>query len=263
MKDVHATKDQRGIPLPSVGIQGLTYPIRVKDKLGDIRHTTGKFTLSVGCPANQRGIHMSRLVGGVNTTLTHSALDMFDLSRAVNKMCETQQSNVSVEFPYFTPVTTPVTNSVSLLHVKVVEEVTSDAFHGEEYTLVVSVPVMTLCPCSKEISDYGAHNQRSYVNLQVSYVDHFDKPHFEDIITWALEAGSAPIYPLLKRPDERHVTMQAHDNPKFVEDVVRDLALKVQGDARIHSFNIKVISDESIHNHQAFAEFDYLRGDWE
>jgi len=173
---------------------------------------------------------------------------------------DAEASQIEISFPYFLERSAPVTGSTALLEYGCTFRGERNGQH-EAFTLGVEVPVSTLCPCSKEISDYGAHSQRGYVSVEVRSTDFDDHDliWIEEIIEWVEESASAPVYPLLKRPDERHVTMQAYDNPRFVEDVVREVGLRLREDERVAWFRVHAENHESIHNHSAFAEIEWER----
>lgn len=260
MKDVQSEKDSRGLTLNAVGISGLAWPVTVKSLEGTNQHTAAVFQLATRCPAEQKGIHMSRLVEALDLVTATSALDMCALALVICSMSGEDWVNIRAEFDYFSKVFAPASGRPSPLHVRVAEEVALDET-GLSRSIEVIVPITTLCPCSKEISDYGAHNQRSSVQITVVPSNEDACPHFEQLIEMAKKSGSAQVYPLVKRCDEREITMQAFDNPKFVEDVVRDLALRLLQREDLYSFHVKCTSIESIHAHQAFAEYSWTRGD--
>lgn len=260
MKDIQSEKDSRGIELNCVGIKGLCYPIRVLDSEHNLRHTSGIFTMTTRCPAHQRGVHMSRFVEAINMINMDTHLCVKNLALVTSSLTGQENVRVSVEYDYFVPLKAPVTEYPSLIHVQVCEEAVMDN-DGIYLARHVKVPVTTLCPCSKEISEYGAHNQRTMVKLSIVPGLDFEGPSIDDMLKWTLMSGSAPVYPLLKRVDEKHVTEQAYNNPKFVEDVVRDLAVFLQEREEIYSFGVECTSLESIHDHQAFASYAWSRGD--
>lgn len=265
MEDVQGRGDSRGIPINQAGVSDLTYPIVVLDRAHERQQTIAKVSMSVGLPHHFKGTHMSRFIEvfeGHRGEITMRTMPR--LLRALRERLEAETARVAVSFPYFLERHAPVTGACGLMDYECTIVGEADSAR-EDFVLGVRVPVTSLCPCSKEISDRGAHNQRTYVTIEVRGVGRPTEPsHFvwiEELIEIAEASASAPVYPLLKRPDERHVTMQAYDNPAFVEDIVREVALRLQSDPRIAWFRVHARSDESIHNHSAFAQVEQTRGD--
>jgi GTP cyclohydrolase IB len=263
LEDVQNRRDRRGIPINKVGVSDLRYPILVLDRAQQWQHTVAHVSLSVALPHHFKGTHMSRFVEVLNKhrgEITMRTLPA--ILRELRERLDAEQAHIDVKFPYFLERTAPVSGASALMDYRC-------AFAGEsngdtdEFVLSVEVPVTSLCPCSKEISDYGAHNQRGYVSVQVrgsrTRTGEPELIWIEEIIEIAEAAASAPVYPLLKRPDERHVTMQAFDKPAFVEDIVRDVAMQLRDDSRVEWFRVHVVNQESIHNHSAFAEIEWTR----
>jgi GTP cyclohydrolase I len=261
LHDVQAEHDTRGLHIDQVGVSGLSYPVSVLDRDSGLQHTVGKIALSVGLPHHTRGTHMSRFVEILENhrgeMTIHTLPELLD---EVRVRLDADSAEIDIRFPYFLSRSAPVTGKSALMEYEC-------QFHGvrsqdgDVFTLGVTVPVSTLCPCSKEISDYGAHNQRGYVCVEVrsnSFEDD-DLIWIEEVIDWVEASASAPVYPLLKRPDERHVTMQAYDNPRFVEDMVREVGLLLAGDSRVAWFRVHAENLESIHNHSAFAKIEWSR----
>lgn len=256
LPDIQATPDSRGIAIDQVGVSHLRYPIHVTDAAGNPFPTVAKISMSVHLPHHFKGTHMSRFIEvlsrheGEVTSRTLPAI-LHDLRARL----DAEEAHIEVEFTYFVTKNAPVTGMPAKVGCDCVFSATSGAA-GDELTLRVTVPVTTLCPCSKEISDYGAHNQRGYVTIEVKPKQRkqgWELILIEDLITIAEKSGSAPLYALLKRPDERHVTMQAYENPVFVEDVVRNAAAQLLADKRVATFTVKAVNHESIHDHNAFA----------
>jgi GTP cyclohydrolase I len=256
LPDIQATPDPRGIAIDQVGVSDLRYPIQVTDHLGNPFPTVATISMSVHLPHQFKGTHMSRFLEVLamhEGEVTSRTLP--NILRDLKKRLHAEEAHIEVAFTYFVTKKAPVSGAPAKVGCDCVFMGTSGA-SGDDLTLRVTVPVTTLCPCSKEISDYGAHNQRGYVTLEV-------RPKrkgsgcelilIEDLIEVAEKSGSAPVYALLKRPDERHVTMQAYDNPVFVEDVVRNAAALLRADRRVDSFTVKAVNHESIHDHNAFA----------
>jgi GTP cyclohydrolase I len=263
LKDTQSSHDDRNIPINKVGICDLRHPIAVMDRAQKQQHTIGVFSMSVDLPAHIKGTHMSRFIEVLNRH--HSQVTMSTLPQILEEMrthLEADSAQLGVTFPYFIERSAPVSGATALLdyEVEYIGEATADK---QTARLRVTVPVKTLCPCSKAISDYGAHNQRGYVSMEVE-CERNAKGHpqmiwIEELAEVAEKSASAPLYPLLKRPDERFVTMQAFDNPVFVEDLSRNVAKCLMEDKRIASFKVAVVNQESIHNHNAFAEIAWSR----
>lgn len=260
MEDVQGRPDSRGIPLNQAGVSDLSYPIVVLDRSNERQRTIAKIAMSVGLPHQFKGTHMSRFIEILEEHRGEVTLRTLPaLLRALRERLDAETARVDLSFPYFVERAAPVSGAKALMdyHCRFVGESNG----GDHFTMTVVVPVTSLCPCSKSISDYGAHNQRTYVTMEVrpssSNVENLI--WIEELIAVAEGASSCPVYPLLKRPDERHVTMKAFDHPAFVEDIARDVAVQFQLDGRIASFRVHVKSDESIHNHSAFAEVAWSR----
>lgn len=263
MKDVQNQPDTRGIPINQVGVSDLRYPIIVLDRAHREQQTVARLKLTVDLPHNYKGTHMSRFIEVLNQHRGKMTMwTMPDLLHDLRQRFEAESARAEVRFPYFIEKAAPVTGARALMDYDC-------AFIGQtsagkdDFVLVVEVPVTSLCPCSKEISDYGAHNQRGKIIMEIRHTeDATGKPHMvwiEELVEYAEASASAPVYALLKRPDERHVTMQAYDNPVFVEDMVRNVAQKLMADERIAWFRVQAINYESIHNHNAFACIEWQR----
>src|SRR5262245_2584861 len=264
MDDVQNHVDERGIPLDRVGVTDLRYPIVVLDQTREKQHTIARFTMSVNLPHHFKGTHMSRFIEVLSAQ--HREFTVRTLPAILHELKErlnAEAARVEVAFPYFVEKAAPKSGAKALMDYQcsVVGEL-----NGGDVDVVVSVdvPVTSLCPCSKSISDYGAHNQRGVITVAVRGehgADHH-APQFiwiEELIDIAERSASAPVYPLLKRPDERHVTMQAYDNPVFVEDMVRSVAAHLKADSRVNWFRVHAVNHESIHNHSAFAVTSWQR----
>ena len=261
--DIQKTKDERDVALDQVGVCDLKYPITVVDRSEGKQATIANVALSVSLPAEVKGTHMSRFISIMNTyrgEITMTAIPNI-LSDLKSKL-EAEAAQVSMSFPYFIEKSAPVTEHKGYLDCECTFNGESGP-DGETFQMVVKVPVASLCPCSKAISDYGAHNQRGVVEMSVRLAEEngkLTKVWIEELFDVAESSASAPLYPLLKRPDERFVTMQAYDNPAFVEDIARDVSVKLREDSRIASFEVKVTNFESIHAHNAFAMTSFVRG---
>jgi GTP cyclohydrolase I len=257
LPDIQSSADGRQIGIDQVGVCDLTYPIVVLDREKQRQQCAAKLSLSVSLPHHFKGTHMSRFLEvlaqhqGEFTMHTVPAI-LHDLKQRL----DAETAHIEVEFPYFLQRTAPV-SGLSAPMDYLCTFVGESNGKSDDFVLRVRVPVSTLCPCSKEISDYGAHNQRGYVTISVRTNKKpdgsWDFVWIEELIEVAENSASAPIYPLLKRSDERHVTMQAYDNPTFVEDVVRNVAHQLQQDSRVNWFEVRCVNHESIHNHSAFA----------
>lgn len=253
LRDVQASPDSRGIPLDEVGVEGLRYPILVPDGQGAKRETVATVAMSVSLDGDVKGAHLSRFVEVLHAwrdqLSAESAMMMADDLRG---RMRTSTARVQLNFPYFLERPAPVTGIMSFMDYACTVAVTAtDA--GNDLQLGVRVPVTSVCPCSKAISDRGAHNQRGWVTLDVSPSASVNDVWFDDLISVAESAGSSPVYAILKRPDERHVTMAGYDNPVFVEDMARTVAQAMTRDHRIAAYRVRVVNDESIHNHAAYA----------
>jgi GTP cyclohydrolase IB len=263
LEDVQNRPDGRGIAIDKVGVSDLRYPVLVMDRDQEWQHTVARVSLSVALPHHFKGTHMSRFVEILNEyrgELTMRTLP--GILRHLRDRLDAERAHVEVRFPYFIERAAPVTGSTALMDYECAFVGDSDGA-SDDFMLSVRVPVTSLCPCSKEISDYGAHNQRGYVTMDVrpaaSRDGQRDLIWIEELVEVAERSASAPVYPLLKRPDERHVTMQAFDRPAFVEDIARDVAGHLQDDERVAWFRVQVVNHESIHNHNAFAEIEWRR----
>ena len=248
--DVQSSLDTRQIAIDRVGIKAIRHPVKVADKGGGVQHTVAVFNMYVNLPHNFKGTHMSRFVEILNSHEREISVESFeDILRAMVTRLESDSGHIEMTFPYFVNKSAPISGVQSLLDYEVtfIGEIKQAEYH---FTMKVVVPVTSLCPCSKKISDYGAHNQRSHVTVAVrtnSFV------WIEDVIKIAEEQASCELYGLLKRPDEKYVTERAYDNPKFVEDIVRDVAEILNHDDRIDAYVVESENFESIHNHSAYA----------
>jgi GTP cyclohydrolase I len=250
MPDVQSTVDTRQIPIQRVGVKAVRHPLTVRTPDGSVQPTIGTWNLDVHLPAEVKGTHMSRFVALLeeNKTPLDSAAFRAMLAAMLEKL-EAPAGRIEVSFPYFVNKTAPVSGVQSLLDYEVT--LTADSRDGAtRMFLKVLVPVTSLCPCSKKISQYGAHNQRSHVTINAELID--DVP-VEDLIRIAEEEASCELWGLLKRPDEKFVTERAYENPKFVEDLVRDVAQRLNDDKRIAAYVLEAENFESIHNHSAYA----------
>jgi GTP cyclohydrolase I len=256
MPDLQAEPDLRSIGIDKVGVKGIRYPIIVEDRSNGIQSTVAELNIYVRLHHSRRGTHMSRFVEVLNRYHQESIISQLDkLLLDLKQVMKADASYIDINFPYFVRKLAPVSKSASLMDYQCF----FNASYEDSYKLYIGavVPVTTLCPCSKEISAYGAHNQRSYITVKVRYDDFV---WLEELIALAEAAASSEIYPLLKRRDEKHVTEKAYQNPRFVEDIVRILTQALGGDPRIREFYVESDHVESIHNHNAYA-FVYRRND--
>jgi GTP cyclohydrolase I len=248
--DVQSTPDTRRLPIDQVGIKDIRHPIRVKDKSQGEQHTIATFNMYVELPHNFKGTHMSRFVEILNNHDMEISVESFkDMLREMAERLDAQTGHIEMNFPYFVNKSAPISGVKSLMDYQV--SFIGEVCDGKErMTIKVVVPVTSLCPCSKQISDYGAHNQRSHVTVSVctnTFV------WIEELIELVENQASCQLYGLLKRPDEKYVTERAYDNPKFVEDMVRDVAALLNEDDRIERYRVESENFESIHNHSAYA----------
>lgn len=261
--DVQSRPDDRGIALDRAGVSGLRYPITVLDKSDGRQETVAKLSMSVSLPHHFKGTHMSRFIEVLNShrgEITMRTLPVI-LKELKNRL-DAETAHIEVRFPYFVEREAPVSKSKALMDYECTFIGESNGTH-EDFVLRVCTPVTSLCPCSKEISDYGAHNQRGYITIDVRSRQNENGESeiiwIEELIEIAERSASSPVYALIKRPDERFVTMQAFDNPVFVEDMARKAAEQLMNDTRVVWFRVHAENDESIHNHNAFAELEFSK----
>lgn len=248
--DVQGSEDKRQIAINKVGIKDIRHPVRVKDRNDGEQHTIATFNMYVNLPHNFKGTHMSRFVEILNSHDKEIDVNSFkDMLSEMAVKLEADSGHIEMNFPYFVNKSAPVSGVKSLMDydVTLIGEI-----HNGNPTLYIKVvvPVTSLCPCSKKISDRGAHNQRSHVTVQVRTSEFI---WIEEIIDLVEEEASCELFSLLKRPDEKHVTERAYDNPKFVEDAVRDVAGRLNDDDRFSAYIVESENFESIHNHSAYA----------
>ncbi|GAA5192510.1 GTP cyclohydrolase FolE2 [Rugosimonospora acidiphila] len=255
--DVQALPDQRGIALDTVGIDGLRYPVLVPDGQGNKRETFATMTMTVDVASEVKGAHLSRFVEVLHAWRDPlDAPSMLSMADDLRQRMGSRTATVSAAFVYFLERQAPATGAASFMDYPCTVTATSST-DGGGVSLRAEVAVTSVCPCSKAISDYGAHNQRGRVTIDVDLASPTSGLWFDDLIAMAEQSGSSPLYALLKRPDERHVTMAAHNNPVFVEDMVRNVVVRLRDDPRIIRGRVRVVTDESIHNHVAFAQVSW------
>ena len=255
LADVQANPDNRRVPISRVGVKNIRFPIAVKDRQKTAQHTVGKIDMSVDLPHHFKGTHMSRFMEILNShdgEVSVGALPA--ILRTMRERLAAETAHLSISFPYFMAKEAPVTGAKGLLSY----DCAFDASSGEEddFVLTVNVPVTTLCPCSREISARGAHNQRSMVTVQARFTEEL---WIEELVTLVDESASCSLYPVLKRADEKWVTERAYDNPRFVEDLVREVTLRLRSLGQVTWFNVHVVNFESIHEHDAYAQVEEPR----
>lgn len=252
MPDVQSSFDARHIAIDRVGIRGIRHPIKLQSASGDVMHTVATFSMAVRLAHDVKGTHMSRFVEILESQ--HEAYSVSMLGGLLTRMAErlnVAEGQIEMTFPYFIEKTAPVSAVKSLMDYEVT--LTGHIKHGATHIMTrVVVPVTSLCPCSKEISAYGAHNQRSHITITVQG-SHTMAMTVEEIVRVAEDQASSELYGILKRPDEKFVTERAYDNPKFVEDLIRDVAAVLDADSRVEAYKIETENFESIHNHSAYA----------
>jgi len=248
--DTQSLPDHREVRIDRVGVTGVRFPIVVRDKAHSSQHTIARVALTVDLPHHFKGTHMSRFIEVLNEHGSVVHVDNIkEILRHLQERLDAQQAHVDFEFPFFVEKQAPVTGAVGLMDYDV--RFTATASRKEsDFVLTVKVPVTTLCPCSKAISKYGAHNQRGQVTLSVRFNA---LVWIEELIQLVESSASAELYSLLKRPDEKAVTEHAYEHPVFVEDLVRNIAIKANVDSRISWYRIEAENYESIHNHNAYA----------
>lgn len=251
MPDVQSTTDTRHIPIQRVGIRGVRHPMLVQAGDGSAQPTVANWTLTVALPAEEKGTHMSRFVALLEKyrPIAMTPALFADMAEEMLPLLHAERGDITAAFPYFINKSAPVSGVQSLMDYEV-QWIARATQAGVEFELVVQVPVTSLCPCSKAISEYGAHNQRSHVTVS-AVLDGLGS--MDEIIREIESQGSCELWGLLKRPDEKFVTERAYDNPKFVEDLVRDVAARMQAHKAVKRFRVEAENFESIHNHSAYA----------
>lgn len=249
MRDIQNERDKRNIEIDKVGVKNLRYPIVLSDKAHDRQHTVANINMYVNLPHQFRGTHMSRFIEILNKYRREIAIrNMGAILREMKSKLNAESAHIEIEFPYFIEKSAPVSGAKALMEY-------TCRFIGSlndkiKLYLGVSVPVTTLCPCSKELAEKGAHNQRGEIRVLVRFKGLL---WIEDLIELVEDCASSPVYSLLKREDEKFVTEQAYNNPTFVEDVVRNVAARLEQNEHISWYSVEVESYESIHNHDAYA----------
>jgi len=249
IEDVQGRADTRRLPINRVGIKDISHPVRVRDRSSGEQHTIASFNMYVSLPHNFKGTHMSRFVEILHTEREISVESFRAMLGTMTERLEADAGHVEMSFPFFVMKKAPVSGVESLMNYEA--SLIGERRDGRtEMWVRVIVPVTSLCPCSKKISAYGAHNQRSHVTIKAKLRTHM---WIEELIEIAESEASSELYGILKRPDEKYVTERAYDNPKFVEDMVRDVALRLDAEPRIGAYVVESENFESIHNHSAYA----------
>jgi GTP cyclohydrolase I len=251
MPDVQSSADFRRVAIDRVGVKDVTYPIKLRTRDGGEQTTVASINMYVALPDHQKGTHMSRFLEVLNDQ-TSEPLTPDKIPAIAPAICEKLKAQVAhfeCSFTYFIRKEAPVTRMPGLMDYRVRFE--CEANGKDEFIMSVKAPAASLCPCSKEISKYGAHNQRCHIEARVKFKGML---WIEELVEILERAASCPVFAVLKRPDEKYVTEHAYENPKFVEDIVRDLALSLDREPRVTWYNISSENFESIHNHNAYAE---------
>lgn len=251
MPDVQASRDTRKVAIDRVGVKDVTYPMRLRTREGGTQHTVARINMYVALPHYQKGTHMSRFLEVLNEESCEPVTPdrIPNIARAICRRLHAQEAHFGASFTYFMEKHAPVSGHPGLMDYQVSFDCTSNGH--EDFIMTVAAPATSLCPCSKEISQYGAHNQRCRIEAAVRFKGTL---WIEDLVELLEAAASHPVYAVLKRPDEKFVTEKAYENPKFVEDIVRDLAVTLDKDDRITWFSINSENYESIHSHNAYAQ---------
>jgi GTP cyclohydrolase I len=255
--DVQATPDSRKLAIDQVGVKSIRHPVRIMERAGGTQHTIASFNMYVSLPHHFKGTHMSRFVEILSAHERELTVESFKtmLKEMVERL-DAKEGRIEMAFPYFIEKRAPVSGVRSLMDYEVT--FVGEIRKGRQcFAMKVLVPVTSLCPCSKKISDYGAHNQRSHVTV-TAHTSEF--VWIEEIVDLVEKQASSELYGLLKRPDEKYVTERAYDNPKFVEDMVRDVAAILNLDERITAYTVESENFESIHNHSAYALIEKDKG---
>src|SRR6185437_14146871 len=249
IEDVQSRADTRRLPINRVGIKDIRHPVRVKDRTSGEQHTIAQFNMYVALPHNFKGTHMSRFVEILHGEREISVESFRIMLEKMTGRLEAETGHIEMSFPFFVMKKAPVSGVESLMdyHASLIGERHNDR---TEMWIRVVVPVTSLCPCSKKISAYGAHIQRSHVTINAKIRNHM---WIEELIDIVESEASSELYGILKRPDEKYVTEHAYDNPKFVEDMVRDVAARLNAEERIAAYTVEAENFESIHNHSAYA----------
>ena len=250
--DVQANPDERQVPIARVGVKNIRFPIAVRDRRQTAQYTVGTIEMSVDLPQQFKGTHMSRFMEILNSYDGEVSVEAIPgILRIMRRRLAAETAHLRASFPYFMEKRAPVTDVAGLMSY----DCTFDASLGseEDFVLTVEVPIATLCPCSREISARGAHNQRGLVTLQARFEGEL---WIEELVELVEDSASCGLYPVLKRADEKWVTERAYDNPRFVEDLVREITVRLRAVERVTWFHVHVVNFESIHEHDAYAQVE-------
>jgi GTP cyclohydrolase I len=250
IEDVQARADSRRIPINKVGIKDVYHPVRVKDRASVEQHTIANFNMYVALPHNFKGTHMSRFAEVLHMNEREISVETFrDILVEMTEKLNAQSGHIEMSFPFFVMKKAPVSGVESLMNYQA--SLIGELHNGKpELWLKVVVAATSLCPCSRDISKYGAHNQRSHITIKAKVDGHM---WLEELIDIAEQEASCEVYSILKRADEKYVTERAYENPKFVEDIVRDVAVRMNQQERVRAYVVEAENFESIHNHSAYA----------
>ena len=253
IEDVQGRADSRQLPINKVGIKDVYHPVRVKDRSSGEQHTIANFNMYVALPHNFKGTHMSRFVEVLHRNEREISVESFrDILVEMTEKLDAQSGHIEMDFPYFVMKKAPASGVESLMNYQA--SLIGELHDGKpELWLKVVVAATSLCPCSKSISNYGAHNQRSHITIKARVDGHM---WLEELIDIAESEASCEVYGILKRADEKYVTEHAYDNPKFVEDIVRDVAVRLNKEERVRAYVVEAENFESIHNHSAYAQIE-------
>jgi len=257
MIDIQNQPDYRKIPIDKVGIKGLKYPVKVLDKTTGLQSTVAEISMYVDLPHQCKGTHMSRFVEILHLFRTKVSLEsLTNILEDMKEILGAESSHIEITFPYFIEKKSPVAGVKGLMDYTCSITGSSGTSNDTDIVLKVAVPVTSVCPCSREISEYGAHNQRGEVLVSTRFEKFI---WIEDIVNMVEQSASCDIFSVLKREDEKYVTENAYNNPKFVEDIVRDVAKSLMDDKNITWYSVSAENFESIHNHSAYAYIEKHR----
>ena len=252
LADVQAHPDTRRVPISRVGVQNVRFPISVRDRRKTAQHTIANIDMSVDLPHDFKGTHMSRFMEILNSYDDEISVEALPaILRTMRERLNAETAHLGISFPYFMEKEAPVTGAAGLLSYDCAFDASSGA--EDDFILTVKIPVTTLCPCSREISARGAHNQRSIVTVKTRFTGQL---WIEDVVALVDASASCELYPVLKRADEKWVTEHAYDNPRFAEDLVREVTLRLRALHQVTWFSVHVINFESIHEHDAYAQVE-------
>ncbi len=257
MEDIQNHQDTREIDIDQVGVKGIRYPITVLDKDLGKQQTVAEISMYVDLPRYYKGTHMSRFVEILNEHSRRISLQNFtEILEEMKERLNAKSAHMEIAFPYFIKKAAPVSGAEGLMEYRCIFR--GSLNNKSDLAIMIHVPITTLCPCSREISDFGAHNQRGEVRLQVRFKKFV---WIEDLIKLVEESASSEVYSVLKREDEKYVTERAYERPMFVEDIVREIAVKLNQDSNITWFAVESENFESIHNHNAYAYIEKQKSD--